>query len=228
MVICDSPTTADLIRKLEITMRSRRQPTFRKQETTVIFVIGGPGAGKGTQCGRLMQEFPNVVHLSAGELLRAEQARLDSALGSLIISCINEGTIVPMHVTIQLLENEMRKHPEAQAFLIDGFPRAIDQGEEFERLVCESSGVIFFECPESVMMDRLLRRGKISGRTDDNPATIKKRFHTFINSSLPVVDHYCFKLYPIECIGAEEEVYQRTKKAFVDILSRKFQSQQQQ
>ena len=220
-VNCESPSTAELIRKLEMEMRARPQASFSKSDTTVIFVIGGPGAGKGTQCSRLLQDFPKVVHLSAGDLLRAEQSRPDSALGSLIISCINDGTIVPMHVTIQLLENAMREHPNAQAFLIDGFPRAINQGDEFERLVCESSGVIYFECPESVMLDRLLRRGKLSGRSDDNPVTIHKRFHTFISSSLPVVDHYLYKVHSIDCIGAEEEVYQRTRKAFIDILAHK-------
>lgn len=224
IIDCQTASPSDLIQKLQHEMRHRPSKSF--PNPTVVFVIGGPGAGKGTQCSRLVQDFPRVVHLSAGELLRNEQARPNSALGSLIISCINNGTIVPMHVTIQLLENAMREHPDAEAFLVDGFPRAIDQGEEFERLVCQSSAVIYYECPESVMMDRLLRRGKISGRSDDNQQTILKRFQTFIYSSLPVVQHYQHKLYKIDCIGAEEEVYQRTQKAFINILANKHYNNQ--
>ncbi|KAG5650344.1 UMP-CMP kinase [Sphagnurus paluster] len=123
----------------------------------------------------------------AGDLLRAEQLRKGSPFGSLIQTCIREGTIVPMDVTIKLLENAMqtamdeRKDSEGWSnghgrFLIDGFPRKMDQAAKFDETVCLCSLVLFFSTTEEVMKQRLLVRGKTSGREDDNLETIKKRF----------------------------------------------------
>jgi len=144
------------------------KPIFDKEKVTVIFVLGGPGAGvcsflfrlplfffslsvmlnfcashagKGTQCSLLVEKY-NFSHLSAGDLLRAEQDRPDSQYGDLIRTCIREGTIVPMEVTIKLVENAMRAALESKSgsgweagkgrFLIDGFPRKMDQALKFE------------------------------------------------------------------------------------------------
>ncbi|KAI0948452.1 UMP-CMP kinase, variant 2 [Taiwanofungus camphoratus] len=157
-------------------------------KVTVIFVLGGPGVGKGTQCASLVDDF-GFCHLSAGDLLRAEQAREGSEYGELIRSCIREGQIVPMAVTIKLLENAMRAALETPRagdawgggrgrFLIDGFPRQMDQAEKFDNEVCASSLVLFFTAPEDKMVERLLERGKTSGRDDDNAESIKKRLRT--------------------------------------------------
>ncbi|KAF8344328.1 UMP-CMP kinase [Cantharellus anzutake] len=168
----------------------------------VVYVLGGPGAGKGTQCASLVSEY-DFVHLSAGDLLRAEQKREGSQYGALIAEYIREGQVVPMEVTIKLLENAMkaafeeRKNSDHSGwtngkgrFLIDGFPRKMDQALKFDEDVCPASFVLFFNCPEQELLKRLLERGKTSGRTDDNEESIKKRFKTFIETSMPVVDHY--------------------------------------
>jgi len=107
------------------------------EKAVVIFVLGGPGAGKGTQCTLLAQHYPGLVHLSAGDLLRAERQRPGSQYGDLINTCIAEGRIVPMHITIGLLERAMAASG-AGRFLIDGFPRDVAQGVEFERRVLVS------------------------------------------------------------------------------------------
>lgn len=167
-------------------------PRFSDKDVTVIFVLGGPGAGKGTQCGRLVDTH-GFAHLSAGDLLRAEQARPGSDFGDLISTCIKDGTIVPMEVTIKLLENAMRAEMRARGttrFLIDGFPRKMDQAHRFEADVCRARLVLFYDCPEAVMEDRLLERGKTSGRADDNAESIRKRFRTFVETSMPVVDFF--------------------------------------
>ncbi len=104
---------------------------------SVIFFLGGPGAGKGTQCERLAKTF-DYVHLSAGDLLREERHRPGSQYGDLINHYIAEGLIVPMQITIGLLKNAMLKSGKSR-FLIDGFPRDIAQGIEFERLVFKSN-----------------------------------------------------------------------------------------
>jgi adenylate kinase len=102
---------------------------------------------------------------------------------------MKEGKLVPSEVTIALLKNAMIKSGEKR-FLIDGFPRALDQAEIFERDVKPAELVLYFDCPEPVMEERLLGRGKTSGRSDDNADTIKKRFHTFTQSSMPVIEYF--------------------------------------
>lgn len=175
-------------------------PAFDSSKVMVIFVLGGPGAGKGTQCARIVEDF-GFVHLSAGDLLREEQKREGSTYGALISEHIRNGTIVPMEVTVKLLENAMRAqleqpHPGAAwenghgRFLVDGFPRKMDQAIKFDETVCMSSFVLFFDTTEEVMLQRLLVRGKTSGREDDNEESIKKRFRTFVETSMPVVDKY--------------------------------------
>lgn len=169
-------------------------PVFNKDDVTVIFVLGGPGAGKGTQCANLVRDF-SFTHLSAGDLLRAEQERPGSEFGQLIKDCIKDGKIVPMEVTVQLLENAMmetlqRNGTKKGKFLIDGFPRKMDQAVKFEETVVPAAFVLFFDAPEDVMLKRLMKRGETSGRSDDNLESISKRFRTFVETSMPVVDKY--------------------------------------
>lgn len=100
----------------------RSTPIFSPEEATVIYVLGGPGSGKGTQCEKLVRDY-GFKHLSAGDLLREEQDRPGSEFGELIKSYIKEGQIVPMEVTVQLLENAMRAAIDEEGkhmFLIDG------------------------------------------------------------------------------------------------------------
>lgn len=106
----------------ELPAPNRTKPLFSPDEATVIFVLGGPGAGKGTQCERLVRDY-GFKHLSAGDLLRGEQDREGSEFGELIKTYIKEGQIVPMEVTIQLLENAITatiKDEDNRRFLIDG------------------------------------------------------------------------------------------------------------
>jgi UMP-CMP kinase len=102
---------------------TRTSPLWSPSDVTVIFVLGGPGAGKGTQCQKLVADY-GFKHLSAGDLLREEQDRPGSQFGEMIKSYIKEGTIVPMEVTIQLLENAMKDSMQGEnskgLFLIDG------------------------------------------------------------------------------------------------------------
>ncbi|XDG06640.1 hypothetical protein ABKA04_006255 [Annulohypoxylon sp. FPYF3050] len=177
-------------------LKDRTTPVFSQDDVTVIFVLGGPGAGKGTQCERLVSKY-GFAHLSAGDLLRAEQNRPNSEFGSLIREHIRNGTIVPMEVTIALLESSMRSilsssptSPQKGKFLIDGFPRKLDQAHKFEEAVVPARFVLFYDCPEEEMERRLMERGKTSGREDDNAESIRKRFRTFIETSMPVVEYF--------------------------------------
>ncbi|KAL9636912.1 MAG: hypothetical protein Q9164_002528 [Protoblastenia rupestris] len=192
-------------------------PTFSPDKTSVVYVLGGPGAGKGTQCANLVRDY-GFTHLSAGDLLRAEQDREGSEFGGMIRDYIKDGKIVPMEVTVQLLENAIGDKDQGRGegrFLIDGFPRKMDQAVKFEESVCPSKFTLFFDCPEDVMTERLLNRGKTSGRADDNEESIKKRFKTFVETSMPVVEHFETKgkVVKIMATRGPDEVYEDVKKA---------------
>lgn len=203
-------------------------PAFSPTDVTVIFVLGGPGAGKGTQCARLVRDY-GFTHLSAGDLLRAEQDRPGSQYGALIQDCIKNGAIVPMEVTVALLENAMRdtlssSNTTKGRFLIDGFPRKMDQAVKFEEVVCPAKMVLFYECPEAEMEKRLLERGKTSGRADDNAESIRKRFRTFVETSMPVVEYFekQGKVVKVDSTPGPEKVYEETRGQFRRVFGDKF------
>ncbi|CBJ30430.1 conserved unknown protein [Ectocarpus siliculosus] len=157
----------------------------------VVFVLGGPGSGKGTQCERLAKEY-GYVHLSAGELLRQERAS-GSSDGQLIDDYIAEGRIVPVAISLALLRKAMETSEPHSRFLIDGFPRNRDNMEGWDEAmgdVADIRSVLFLYCPEDVLEKRLLSRGKSSGRTDDNAETAKRRFQTYVEMTLPVVEEF--------------------------------------
>ncbi|KZV61872.1 UMP-CMP kinase [Peniophora sp. CONT] len=202
-------------------------PKFKREDVTVVFVLGGPGAGKGTQCAFLVQDY-GFCHLSAGDLLRAEQDREGSQYGDLIKTCIREGSIVPMEVTVALLANAMTDALSTRSaqnqvgwengkgrFLIDGFPRKMDQAEKFEQSVCVSSLTLFYETSEEVMLGRLLKRGETSGRADDNIESIKKRFVTYRDQTMPVIEHYekIGRVAKIDSSVTVDEVHEASKIA---------------
>jgi adenylate kinase len=153
----------------------------------IVFVLGGPGSGKGTQCAKLVQDY-GFTHLSAGDLLR-DEVTSRSEVGVMCAKLMKEGKLVPMEVTIELLRDAM-KRATLKSFLIDGFPRALDQGLAFSESIQEPDFVLFFDCPLETMTERLLERSKTSGRDDDNMDTIRKRFDTFTSQSLPVLEFY--------------------------------------
>ena len=197
------------------------KPTFSTDDVSVVFVLGGPGAGKGTQCARLVKAY-DFTHLSAGDLLRAEQDRPGSQFGQLIRDCIRDGAIVPLEVTVKLLENAMQETIAASKgsgkkehkFLIDGFPRKMDQAVAFEQAVCPAKLVLFYDCPEDELERRLLERGKTSGRADDNAESIRKRFRTFVETSMPVVDAYAKegRVVKILATATPDAVFATTQK----------------
>lgn len=163
------------------------QTPASKPARRIFFILGGPGSGKGTQCAKLVEKF-SFDHFSAGDLLRAE-VKSGSEQGVMIDDMIKEGKIVPGEITINLLKNAI-KGSSAPGVLIDGFPRQLDQAGGFEKDVSDFEFVLFFDCPEEEMERRLLERGKTSGRNDDNIASIKKRFRTFVETSMPVIEYY--------------------------------------
>jgi UMP-CMP kinase len=155
-------------------------------QNTVIFVLGGPGSGKGTQCEKIVNTF-GYVHFSAGDLLRGF-VKSGTPEGNKLAEMMQQGQIVPSSVTVNLLKDAMKESGKTK-FLIDGFPRNLENRDTFLKVVGhDCSFVLFFDCPEEILEARILNRGE--GRADDNIETIRKRFKTYQDQTLPVVEHY--------------------------------------
>ncbi|XP_053694025.1 UMP-CMP kinase [Sabethes cyaneus] len=190
----------------------------------IVFVLGAPGAGKGTQCEKIVQHF-GYTHLSAGDLLREERNREGSEYGALIEDNIRNGRIVPVEITCALLENAMNKTRETtgnEKFLIDGFPRNEDNLQGWNRKMSEKvqlQFVLFFECTEDQCVARCLKRGESSGRSDDNLESLKKRFNTYITDTMPIVEHYrkLDLVKTIDAVAGPDEVFEKVKCTFATV-----------
>ncbi|XP_069498342.1 UMP-CMP kinase [Ambystoma mexicanum] len=188
----------------------------------VVFVLGGPGAGKGTQCEKIVEKY-GYTHLSAGDLLRNEQKKPDSEYGDLIKSYIKDGQIVPVEITISLLQREMDETMTSNAqknkFLIDGFPRNEDNLQGWNKKMKDIaivSFVLFFDCDNETCIDRCLERGKSSGRTDDNRESLEKRIQTYLQSTKPIIDQYekSGKVKKVDASKSVDEVFSEVMTIF--------------
>merc|ERR1711903_341649 len=126
---------------------------------------------------------------------------------------MKEGKLVPTEVTLGLIRKAMSL-ADQKTFIIDGFPRAVDQGEAFEAAIKPCEFVLFLDCPKETMQERLLKRGETSGRADDNLETIAKRFDTFMEVSMPVMDHFADKVHKVSSVPAPDEVFAEVCKVF--------------
>nr|XP_020744644.1 adenylate kinase isoenzyme 5-like [Odocoileus virginianus texanus] len=168
----------------------------------------GPGSGKGTQCGKLVEKY-GFTHLSTGELLRNELSS-ESERSKLIRGIMERGERVPSGIILELLKEAMvASLSNTKGFLIDGYPREVKQGEEFGRRIGDPHLVICMDCSADTMTNRLLQRSRSSPQTDDNTTTIAKRLETYYRASIPVVAYYETKtqLHKINAEGTPEEVF---------------------
>nr|XP_002131226.1 adenylate kinase isoenzyme 1-like isoform X1 [Ciona intestinalis] len=154
----------------------------------IVFVIGGPGSGKGTQCEKIVEKY-GFTHFSSGDLLRAE-VNSGSPQGEELKQMMERGDLVPMSTVLKLIKDNMAAHTESKGFLVDGYPREVQQGIEFEQSIAPCTFVLWVDVAQETMVKRLLKRAETSGRVDDNEETIRKRLKTFVESTEPVIDYY--------------------------------------
>lgn len=193
---------------------ARTQPQTSQGLPKIYFILGNAGSGKGTQSAKLVEKY-GFAHLSAGDLLRAEVEAM-SPEGNRIFELIKEGQIVPGEITVRLLKKAIHHNRQKPGILIDGFPRELKQAALFEKMVSDFEFAIFFDCPEDVLTERLLSRGRSSGRVDDNLACIRKRFDTFKRQSTPVVEYYEAKgkLHRIDGTRPADDIFQQISALF--------------
>lgn len=184
----------------------------------IIWVLGGPGSGKGTQCDLIVKKY-GYTHLSSGDLLRAEVAS-GSERGKQLNAIMEKGELVSLDVVMDLLKEAMlSKLSTSKGYLIDGYPRDVSQGELFEKEIAPCTVILFFDVSDETMKTRLLNRGKSSGRVDDNEETIAKRLQTFHQHSAPVVSHYHAKCKTFSGEKPPEEVFCLVSKCLDEIKS---------
>ena len=181
---------------------------------TNLVLFGKPGAGKGTQAAFLKDKY-NLVHISTGDIFR-HNIKNETKLGKLAQSYMDKGDLVPDEVTIQMLQEEVEKNPNAEGFIFDGFPRTIAQAEALDAFL-ESKGMrihgtLALEADDEVLIKRLVERGKVSGRTDDqDEEKIRNRFTEYNEKTAPLITFYQTqgKYHTINGIGTIEEITTR-------------------
>jgi len=198
-----------------------------KDKPLVFFVLGPPGAGKGTNCEKLVENY-GFYHISAGDCLREERKNPNSKDGELINSYIKEGKIVPVEITIKLMlaKMEQQKKEGKGMFLIDGFPRNLNNKDGWNEVVGDQvtlGGVMFYDVTEAVVKERCLARGQAgSGRVDDNLESILKRLKTYHSETEPIIESFRqtgeAEVMKIDGGKSMDEVWAATKLAVAPAL----------
>ncbi len=182
-----------------------------------LVLFGKPGAGKGTQAQFLKEQY-NLKHISTGDVFRFN-IKNGTELGNLAKSYIDKGDLVPDAVTIKMLEDEVGKNPDADGFIFDGFPRTAAQAEALDNFLeskdMKIDATIALEANDEVLISRLLERGKVSGRTDDQDVDkIRNRFEEYSLKTAPLKEYYedQNKFHSVNGIGTIEEITERLTK----------------
>lgn len=158
-----------------------------------IVIFGPPGSGKGTQSEYLIKEY-NLEHVSTGDLLRKELST-NTQLGALAKVHMDKGELVPDEIIIGMIDGLLdRRLGQVQGFIFDGFPRTVAQAKALAGLLASYKSAVSItidlEVPHDELVERMIERGKVSGRSDDNPETIKARLEVYEKQTRPVLDYY--------------------------------------
>ena len=157
-----------------------------------IVIFGAPGSGKGTQSERIVEKY-GINHISTGDVLRAE-IKNGTELGKTAKGYIDQGQLIPDELMIDILASVFDSFKDSKGVIFDGFPRTIAQAEALKKMLAERgqdvSVMVDLDVPEEELMVRLIKRGKDSGRADDNEETIKKRLQVYHSQTAPLIDWY--------------------------------------
>lgn len=186
-----------------------------------IVLFGPPGAGKGTQAEFLIKSY-GLIHLSTGEILRSEIAA-GTELGREAKKFMDKGELVPDHLVIKMIEAILESHSDAKGFIFDGFPRTVDQAKALDMMLEKHdttiSGMLSLEVEKQELINRLLNRGKFSGRVDDqNQKVIENRIQVYRERTLPLIEYYKpqGKHFGVDGIGSIDEIADRIKQVVDD------------
>lgn len=182
-----------------------------------LVLFGPPGAGKGTQAEFIIKSY-GLIHLSTGDLLRSEIAE-GTKLGLEAKSYMDKGELVPDEVVIGMIKSKLEANQDAGGFIFDGFPRTVDQAKALDNLLNENntpvSGMLSLEVEKQELINRLLGRGQVSGRADDqDQSIIENRINVYNQKTLPLIEYYRTqnKHFGINGMGTVEDIAFRLKE----------------
>lgn len=189
-----------------------------------LVIFGAPGSGKGTQSERLISKF-GLHHISTGEVLRKEIAA-GTELGKTADSYISKGQLIPDDLMIRVLENVLDSEPEKvkQGVIFDGFPRTIEQAKALKKMLesrnSKIHAVIGLEVNDDELVQRMINRGKETGRADDNLETIQNRLKVYHSQTSPLREYYLGegKYHAIDGSGQVEDIADRIHNSLKDRL----------
>lgn len=188
-----------------------------------IVLFGKPGAGKGTQAEFLKEKY-NLTHISTGDVFRYN-LKNDTELGKQAREFMDKGELVPDSLTIDMLASEVANNLNSAGFLFDGFPRTIAQAEALEVLLQEKNikfvGTVGIDANDDILVERILERGKTSGRIDDqDESKIRNRYEEYNEKTAPLIAFYTNqgKYSAVDGIGTVEEVTNRLNQVIDGLL----------
>ena len=182
-----------------------------------VVIFGAPGSGKGTQSELIIKEY-GLDHISTGDVLRGEM-KAETELGKIAKDYIEKGQLVPDELIVDMLANVLDSKKPAKGVIFDGFPRTIPQAKALKKMLNERgtdvSVMLNLQVEEEELIKRLLERGKVSGRSDDNLETIKSRLDVYHTQTAPLAVYYVGegKHVAIKGMGTIEEIFGRIKEA---------------
>jgi adenylate kinase len=187
-----------------------------------LVLFGKPGAGKGTQAEFLKEQY-NLKHISTGDLFRYNMKN-NTELGQLAKSYMEKGDLVPDEVTIKMLQDDVEKNPDASGFIFDGFPRTTAQAVALDAFLTSKGmkidATIALEANDEILIQRLLERGKVSGRADDQDEDkIRNRFDEYNQKTAPLKDFYDEqgKFHSVNGIGEIDEITMRLGRVIEEL-----------
>jgi adenylate kinase len=187
-----------------------------------LLVLGPQGAGKGTQAKHISSDY-GVPHISTGDMFRAAQAE-GTEFGRKVGEIMKAGRLVPDELTIAMIEERLSKPDAAEGFVLDGFPRTLAQAEALDAMLGSIGkaldAILFFDVPDSVGMERALKRAAEEGRADDTPEAITKRLELYHEQTEPIVEYYRVtgKLVPLHAERSIDEVWNEISDALAVVV----------
>jgi adenylate kinase len=182
-----------------------------------LVIFGPPGAGKGTQSEKIIDKY-KLVHLSTGDMFRGHITQ-DTDLGKKVKEILADGCLVPDSITIEMLEEEVQKNPEASGFIFDGFPRTVPQAEALDAFLaekgCKVDLVLQLDVDQDVIKTRIAERQKVSGRADDDAEKLLKRIDEYFDKTIHVLPYYQTqgKVTTINGVGEIEAIFAEISNA---------------
>lgn len=190
-----------------------------------LVLFGGPGSGKGTQSARLIDHY-GLYHVSTGELLR-DHIKRETDIGKTANEYISKGHLIPDDLMISIIEDLLDNEAKGKKGVIfDGFPRTIAQAEALEEMLkrrgSDVHAVVGLEVPDEELTERLLKRAQESGRSDDNPDTIRERLDVYHKQTQPLREHYIGKkkYIPINGKGHVKDIFNDIQKGLKEKTGR--------